>query len=371
MAPRVLLMYITMFSGHYRASVAVERAIRQLAPDTELLNLDAAQYFNPILSRLADQLYMRVIRSTPQVWDYMYDNPAVAVRSQPFRQWLHRYNAPKVRELLAEFQPTVVACTQAFPCGIVADYKRRTGSSIPLYAILTDFVPHSYWLYPQVDRYFVGSEAAQAWLEQSGIPRDRIQRTGIPIDPVFAEPTDGAPRLRALGLDPAQPIVLVMGGGQGLGPIEQVTMALAALPEPFQLVVIAGVNAKLQRRLAKLVPNVRRRLVVLGHVQFIHELIGAATLLVTKPGGLTTSEALAKQLPMILVDPIPGQEVKNTQLLLQYQVAIRAQRWDEVPQVVSELLQSPTRLAALRQAAAVVGRPRAALEIAQLLLQQA
>ncbi len=368
---RVLLMYITMFSGHYRASLAVERAIRQLAPDTELLNLDAAQYFNPILSRLADQLYMRGMRSTPRVWDYLYDNPEVTARSQPFRRWLNRYNAPKVLELLAEFQPTVVACTQAFPCGIMADYKQRTGSTMPLYAILTDFVPHSYWLHQQVDRYFVGSTAAQAWLETSGIPGERIQRTGIPIDPVFAEPTDGAPRLRALGLDPAQPIVLVMGGGQGLGPIEQVTTALAALPESFQLVVIAGVNAKLQRRLTKLAPNFRRRVVVLGHVQFIHDLMGVATLLVTKPGGLTTSEALAKQLPMIIVDPIPGQEAKNTQLLLQHQVAIRVQRWDEVPRVVSELLQAPARLTALRQAAAVMGRPRAALEIAQVLLQRA
>ena len=368
---RVLLMYITMFSGHYRASVAVERAIRQVAPGADLRNLDAAHYFNPILSRLADQLYMRVIRSTPQVWDYMYDNPAVTVRSQPVRRWLNWSNAPKVRELLAEFQPTAIACTQAFPCGIVADYKARTGSTLPLYAILTDFVPHSYWLHQQVDRYFVGSDVAQAWLEQSGIPRGRIQRTGIPIDPVFAEPIDGAPRLAALGLDPTQPIVLVMGGGQGLGPIEEVTTGLEALPEPFQLVVIAGVNAKLQRRLAKLTPNFRRRVVVLGHIQFIHELMGAATLLVTKPGGLTTSEALAKQLPMILVDPIPGQEVKNTQYLLGAQAAVQAPQWEAVPQLVADLLQHPERLAALRSAAGRLGRPRAALDIAGILLQPA
>jgi len=365
---RVLLMYITMFSGHYRASLAVERAVRQLEPRADILTIDAFQYFNPVLARLVDRTYMSVLHTAPGIWGYLYDHPTIARRSRAFQRWLHRYDAPKLREVLDEFQPTVIACTQAFPCGVAADYKQAVGLTTPLYAVLTDFIPHHYWVHPAVDGYLVGSEAARTWLERAGIPRARLHATGIPIDPVFAEASDGAPWRQRLGVDPHEPIVLVMGGGQGLGPIEEVVTALDALPQPFQLVVITGVNAKLYRRLTKAAPQLARRVVVLGHVHVVHELMSLASLIVTKPGGLTTAEALAKRLPMIIVDPIPGQEVKNTQFLLDHEAAVRAQRWDAVPGLVAELLADPKRLAALAAAAGTVGRPRSALDIARVLL---
>lgn len=365
---RILLLYITNFSGHHRASMAVERAVRRLDPAGDVLSVDAFQCFNPVLSRLVDRTYMSMIRTAPEIWDYLYDNPGVAQRSQTIRRWLHRYDWPKLRTLLEEFQPTVVACTQAFPCGVVADYKQASGLSLPLYGILTDFIPHYYWVHGMVDGYMVGSEAARDWLVRAGIAEARIRSTGIPIDPVFADAQDGAPTVRALGLDPRQPTVLVMGGGQGLGPIEQVAKSLDALPQAFQLVVVTGVNAKLRQRLTQAAPASGRRTVVLGHVPFIHELMSVATLIITKPGGLTTAEALAKRLPLIIVDPIPGQETKNTEFLLGRGAAVQAPHWEAVPALVSTLLNDPQRLGALRQAAAELGRPRAALEIAQTLV---
>ena len=366
---RVLLLYITANSGHYRASLAVERAIQRLDPRTPVRCVDAFQHLNPILSRIVDRTYMSVIRHAPGIWDYLYDNPDVVTRARTFEHVIHRYDSPKLGRLFDEFRPTVIACTQAFPCGVAADYKRRTGSTIPLYAILTDLLPHNFWLHDQVDGYFVGSEAAGQWFERAGALPAKIHHTGIPINPVFSDALDGMPRCRALGLDPAQPTVLLMGGGQGLGPMEQVVTALDSLHKPIQIVVITGVNTKLQRRLSARVGTFRRKVVVLGHVPFVHELMSFATLIVSKAGGLTTAEALAKQLPLIIVDPIPGQEVNNTNLLVAHNAAIRAQRLSEVPLLVSELLGRPDRLAALRRAAGQLGRPRAALEIAKILLQ--
>ncbi|MBI4226806.1 MAG: galactosyldiacylglycerol synthase [Candidatus Omnitrophica bacterium] len=376
MAARVLLLYITAHSGHYRASHAVEQAIRRLNPRAVVRTVDAFRYFNPILSQLIDRAYMLVIRRVPEIWDFLYDNPEVAQRGRGMQRWVHRYNAPKLRRLLDEFRPTVIACTQAFPCGVVAAYKRAAGLPIPLYAVLTDFIPHQFWLQEAVSAYCVGSEAAQARLEEAGIPRARIHHTGIPIDPVFTDgdaegEARGLSRALALGLDPQQPTVLLMGGGQGLGPIAQVARALDALPQPLQLVVLTGMNISLRSRLTAVLPQFRRRVVVLGHVPFVHELMSFATLVVTKPGGLTTAEALAKRLPIIIVDPIPGQEVKNTEYLLQRQAAVRAQRWDIVPRLVADLLARPERVAALRRAAGALGRPRSALDIAQRLLQHA
>lgn len=366
---RVLLLYITAHSGHARASHAVEQAIHRLDGSSMVRAVDAFERFNPLLSRVVDRLYMMVIRNTPEVWEYLYDNPDVVQRGQGIQRWLHRHNAPKLRRLLDEVHPTVIACTQAFPCGVVAAYKQATGLRTPLYAILTDFIPHQFWLQEGVDAYFVGSEAARQRLAEGGVPADRIRHTGIPIDPVFADSLDGAARRLVLGLDPQQPTVLLMGGGQGLGPIEEVARALDALPQPLQLVVLTGLNTSLRRRLTAVLPQFRRRVVVLGHVSFVHELMSFATLIVTKPGGLTTAEALAKQLPIIIVDPIPGQEVKNTEFLLSRQAAVRAQRWETVPRLVADLLGHPDRLASLRRAAGALGRPRSALDIAQILLQ--
>ncbi len=369
--PRILLMYITKHSGHHRASVAVEEAVRQLAPQAEILNVDAFQYFNPILARVVDRTYMSVIRNAPEIWDYLYDNPKVATRSQAFRRFLHRCDSPKLRELLDQFRPTAIACTQAFPCGVTADYKKTAGLSTPLYAILTDFVPHNYWLHDheQITAYMVASPVSQTWLERSGVPSARIRDVGIPIEPKFAGASDGVRLRDTLALDPQQPMILVMGGGQGLGPIEEMVQALDALPQPFQMVVATGVNTKLQHRLSKAAPRFSRRVVVLGHVPYIPELMSVATLLVTKPGGLPTAEALAKHLPMVVVDPIPGQEVKNIQFLLEHQAAVQADTWESVPGLVETLLRDPARLAALRQAAGRLGRPRAALDVAQTLLQ--
>lgn len=369
MAARILLMYITQYSGHHRASQAIERAIRQLEPCAEILSVDAFGYFNPLLARLVDRTYMSVIRATPEIWDYLYDNPKVAQRAQAFRQILHRYDSPKLERLLERFHPTAIASTQAFPCGVAADYKKTAGIDIPLYGILTDFIPHTYWLHECVDGYLVGSDKACAWLERCQVPKPKIHETGIPIDPAFAERHDGVTVRQTLGLDPRQPVILVMGGGQGLGPMEQVVQGLDALPPPLQLVVVTGRNTKLRERLNQASPSFRRRVVVLGHISYIHELMSVATLIVTKPGGLTTAEALATGLPLIIVDPLPGQEVKNTQFLLERRAAVKAERWDDVPRWVSELLQSPDRLAALRRAAARLGRPRAALDIARILLQ--
>lgn len=371
MAARVLLLYITANSGHYRASHAVEQAVRRLDPRAAVRTVDAFRYFNPILSQFVDRTYMMVIRRAPEVWEYLYDNPDVVQRGQGIQRWMYRYNARKLRRLLEEFRPTVIACTQAFPFGVVAAYKRRTGSPVPLYGVLTDLIPHQFWLQDGADGYFVGSELAKARLEEAGIPQGRIRHTGIPIDPVFSDAQDGMARCLSLGLDPKSPTVLLMGGGQGLGPIEQVARALDDLPQPLQLVILTGTNTALRHRLTQVLPQFRRRVVVLGHVPFVHELMSFATLIVTKPGGLTTAEALAKRMPIIIVDPIPGQEVKNTEYLLGRQAAVRAQRWEIVPRLVADLLERPDRVASLRKAATALGRPRSALDIAQHLLQHA
>lgn len=172
-----------------------------------------------------------------------------------------------------------------------------------------------------------------------------------------------------MDLDLKIPVILVMGGGQGIGPIKTIVKALAQLTNDFQLVVLAGTNKKILRSVRKVKFTHGQKIMVLPHVENVHELMEIASFVVTKPGGMTTAEALVKGLPMVVVNPIPGQEARNTELLLEKGIAIKVEDLETVGQQIKGLLNSPERLEAMRRAAKSHGRPEAAMDIARLALE--
>ncbi len=368
MRQRILLMYITVRSGHYRAARAIEQAIRSLRPRADILTIDAFQYLNPVLARIVDRMYLSVIEKLPELWDYLYDNPNVVRRSERFRKLLHRYDSPRLQGLLEEWRPDVVACTQAFPCGLVADYFKEHGQATPLYGVLTDFTPHAYWVHERVDGYVVPSEKTALWLKERKIPAQRIHVLGIPIDPLFGDGPDPPLIRRRLQMQAGLPAVLLMGGGQGLGPILEAVEGLDRLRSALQLLVVTGSNESLYHRLIKRAPAMRHPMQVFGHIDFVAELMSVAALIVTKPGGLTASEALAKGLPIIALDPIPGQEVKNGHFLSEEGAAVLVKNPRELPPVVERLLSDPERLKRMAASAQRLGRPGSAMETARLVL---
>lgn len=368
MRKRVLLMYITVRSGHFQAARAVEQGIRRLSPQTEILTIDAFQYLNPILARMVDRMYMSVISNLPELWDYLYDNPKIVQRSERYRSLLHRYDSPRLKGLLEEFKPEVIACTQAFPCGLVADYKKEYGLGIPLYGIITDFTPHAYWVNSHVDGYIVPVEESRQWLAAHQVPPARVHASGIPIDPIFSETPSAEGVNRRLQLTHGIPTLLLMGGGQGLGPILKAVEGLDAIDRKLQLLVVAGTNERLYHRLITVAARLKHSMQVFGHVEFISDLMSVASMIITKPGGLTTSEALAKGLPIIVLDPIPGQEMKNAHFLSQVKVARYASSVRELPKIVQSLLDDPRELGVLASNARRLGKPQAALDAARLIL---
>lgn len=361
-------MYITARSGHYQAARAVEQAIRRLRPETEILTIDAFQYLNPVLARIVDRMYLSVIQKVPEVWDYLYDNPKIVRRSQRFRKLLHSYDSPRLKGLLEDFQPEVIACTQAFPCGLVADYKQESGFRIPLFGVLTDFVPHAYWVHPQVDHYLVPSEETQRWLVERKIPAERVHPIGIPIDPVFSENPEVTAIRRRLQWVDGLPALLLMGGGQGLGPLVEAVAHLDKVDRPFQLLVVTGTNEALYHRLITQAPKMKHPMQVFGHVDFVAELMSVSALVVTKPGGLTTSEALAKGLPILAINPIPGQENNNAQFLARAGAAHWIRESSQLPAAVQHLLDSPEDLRRMAERARRLGRPQSATEAALRIL---
>lgn len=366
---RFLLFYITTSSGHHRASCALEETIRRLDPTAHVVSVDAFQYTSRFVRWAISRTYFSLIRHQPDVWEYLYDNPAVHRRVQYFRTLLHRYQAAKLQQLLETVRPDAIACTQAYPCGMVADFKKHHHLPVPLVGILTDYAPHLYWFHDTVDVYVVPSEQVKQRFILRGIDAARVKVLGIPIALKFLEPADRAEAARQFSLNPDQPVILIMGGSSGFGQLRDIVLNLDTLPDPCQLVVIAGTNRSLLAWLAS--QRFRHRVVALGYTAEVAKLMDVATLIVTKPGGMTTSEALAKRVPLVMVNPIPGQEAYNARFLLSQGAAVQAFSAETVRQTVRDLFDNPNQVDALKRRHAELAHPNAALDIAKLLFELA
>lgn len=365
---RIILMYISEVSGHRSATLAIEKALKELAPKTEILNINAFNYTNPISEKVINRIYMEVIKRTPKVWDYLYDNPQVVKSLEKIKQSVHKSNSPKLKKLFEKFNPDLVVCTQAFPCGMVADYKRSYGTGLPLVAVLTDYIPHSYWVYDQVNYYITPSEDVSLRLEKKGVLASKIKSLGIPFDHKFNNKFERVEIFQKLKLDLNKPVILIMGGGQGLGPIKTIVKSLENSSFDIQELIVAGTNKKLFASLKRKIKHYKKDIRLFGFIDNIHELMQIAKLIISKPGGVTTAEVLSQALPMIIVKPIPGQEVNNTNFLTDKGAAIKINEPQDVYKIIDELLANPERVKGLQAAALKIAKPNASMDIAKLLL---
>ena len=366
---RILLLYISEDSGHHCASLSIERALHALNPDTETLNINSFNYTNPILERIINTTYMSVVKRTPEIWDYLYDNPKVMKSVHRLRDIIHRSNTGKLRTLLDEFRPDGVICTQAFPCGLIADYKKTFDVNIPLLGVLTDYAPHSYWIFDKVDRYIVPSMETGRKLIDNGVDPDRIMPYGIPIDAKFQHNPDRQEIFRKLSLSPDLSTALIMGGTQGLGPIKELVTLLDRSELQLQIIIACGTNKRLFKWLERRKCNFKKKTVILSFADNIDELMHISTVIVTKPGGITTAEALARGLPMLIVNPLPAQEAMNTRFLLNEGVAVRGQNPADVVIVLEELLYNKNKLKIMSDKAKSLSKPDSAVAIARLMLE--
>ncbi len=364
-------MYISEVSGHHSATLAIENAIKLLSPKTEVLNINAFNYTNPVSEKIVNHLYMGIIKRTPQIWKYLYDNPKIVKRVEKIKQAIHKLNSPKLKLLFDKFEPDAVACTQAFPCGMVADYKKTFNSSLPLVAVLTDYIPHSYWVYDAVDYYVTPSDDISQMFTEKKVPLKKIKSLGIPFDQKFNEVLDREKLFQKLNLSQSVPAVLIMGGGQGIGPIKTIVRSLEKVKGPMQEIVVTGTNKKLYNSLKRRLKKYKKKISLYGFVGNIHELMCASDIIITKPGGVTTAEVLAKKIPMVIVKPIPGQEASNTAYLTEKGAAIKVDDPKKTNLAVEYLLKNPAKLNEIRELAYCIAKPNASMDIARLLLDSA
>lgn len=367
----ILLMYISEHSGHHQAAIALEKAILMRSPGANVVSVNAFRHVNPVMERIIHSVYMRVIKKRPEIWGYLYDNPKVIEKTKNLKDFINNSNSRKIEKLIDRFAPDVAACTQAFPCGIFASYKSRRKKDTPLVGILTDYAPHSYWIYDDVDAYIVPSEETGRALVKKGASESRVMAMGVPIDPSFANSADKKSIAGKMGISGGEPVVLVMGGTHGIGPDERLIKALAASKRKFCVIVITGINKRLFKKVKSLAGCSEKKIIPLGFVDNVHELMDISDLIITKPGGLTTAEAIAKTLPMIILNPLPGQEDFNTNFLTNGGMAIKAKNEKDVVSILEDFFKDDSRQRAMRAAMAKNAKPDSSSRIAELLVNLA
>jgi processive 1,2-diacylglycerol beta-glucosyltransferase len=374
MLNKVLVLSASAGAGHIRAAQAIEKAFKDLnGTPPEVEHIDVLKFTNKVFRHLYSQAYLDLVNKMPEVPGWIYDKLDTPWRRERRRLALNKLNTRPLVKMLRDHQPDMIVCTHFLPAEIVSWLKAKERLASRQAIIVTDFDVHAMWLCHHYEQYFVAIDEARAYLEAVGIPPEKITVSGIPIDPVFALNKDKLEMRRKHGLAPDCTTILLSAGGFGVGSVDALIASLTPLQHRAQIVAICGRNTELKNRLEKkasaLKSDGRVQVKPFGYTDKMDELMTASDLVLGKPGGLTTSEALAKGLVFVIVNPIPGQEERNSDHLLEAGVAIRCNNLPTLSYKLDRLLDDRRRFAAMQKNSRKMGRPKASHDIVKRLIE--
>jgi processive 1,2-diacylglycerol beta-glucosyltransferase len=369
----LLILSVSAGAGHVRAAQAIEAAARQASPAMPVTHLDLLTLVPADFRKLYGQQYIKLVDRLPQLWSYLYaktDRPSRDTLLGTLKRAAEKLNTRRLFAEIERIAPRAILCTHFLPAELLSRRKskeRGTHRLPPLWVQVTDYDVHALWVHPQVDRYCVASEEVAFRLVDRGIPRERIHVTGIPVMPQFAAPRPRERCAQELGLSSSRFTALMMAGGAGVGALDELAARLLRLPDELQLIALAGRNEEMLKRLQGLARAHPGRLYPMGFTTTVERVMAAADVVITKPGGLSVSECLAMARPMLLVSPIPGQEERNADYLLEAGAAIKAVDPATLEFKLAGLMAAPQRLRAMSAAAGAIARPRAAADVIALI----
>ena len=369
MKKRVLILSASAGTGHVRAAQALVKTFAGDPRVEAVEHIDALNYTNKLFHDFYSKLYLQLVKSAPQVLGWAYKVSDEPWKSDSVRLHLDRLQSQKLVKFIKAFRPDITICTHFMPTGIISHLIQKGILDAHLSIVVSDLDMHAMWLTRTFHRFFVAIDETKAHLEALGLPSERITVSGIPVDPVFATPVDRRALRLELGLDPDLPTLLFSAGAFGLGPAEFVVAKLMQMRHRVQTMVICGKNEDSQRRVQALVGADNPLFKVFGYTDRMHDLMKASDIFIGKPGGLTTAESLACGLPMMIITPIPGQEERNSDHLLEDGAAVRCNELTTIAFKLDRLLDDPGRLDRMRACAASLGRPYASRSIVETLLE--
>lgn len=372
MLNRVLILSASAGAGHLRAAKAIEKAFLELKAAKEVRNIDTLEYTNPLFRQLYSKAYIDIVNKKPEIFGWFYEHYDKPWQNEHRRLAFDKLNTKPFIKLLEEYRPDIAVCTHFLPAEIISWLKEKHRVKTRQAIVVTDFDIHAFCLCRHFEHYFVALDETKAHLVALGIPSDQITVSGIPIDPIFSKPKSKRQMRQLYKLEPELPTIIISAGGFGVGPVEKIIESLFKMKNTVQVIVICGKNKELKEKVDKILKNTPANLLVrfqsVGYTDKMDSYMAASDLILGKTGGLTTSEALASGLAFIIVDPIPGQEQRNADHLLEEGVAIKCNNWPVLAYKIDKLLDNPQRLAQMRLKSRKLAKASAAHDIVKKLL---
>lgn len=344
----------------------IQAALYDGGDDLEIVLVDALELARGWFEWIYVHPYWWMLRHAPGTWRTLFELRNRRRHRATAPDWVFRRGCGTVLDRLRAFAPDLVIATEIGAAEIAALGRREGRFEAPILAVQTDYHAEPPWVQAEVDYYCVGSEEARVQLVRWGASPNRILVSGVPIDPSFALRIERMEVLQLLGLAPRKPVVLVMGGGMGPAPLDEIVASLERCDLPVQVLAVAGHNRTMHRRLEKLRGRLAIDLHPFGWTSRVRELMAAADLLITKPGGVTVAESLAAGVPLLLTEPIPGPEERHVRYLVERGAAVYADTLDEIPKMTSALLASPAQRSRMVKRQLELGRPDASHAVAQV-----
>ena len=391
MIKKVLIMSASTGGGHNRAARAIKeelesRTIDNMSIECEIV--DSLKLVNNTMDKVISRGYEKSALYTPKAYGsvYRFSETTIASKNEFKTNPLTSLMARKFKHLLNESTPDLIIGTHPFPMIALSTLKKNNNIHSlsrsesfykstkvdipPMISVLTDYTTHSTWIQNEIDYYIVGHEYVKELLIYEGVDSEKVKAFGIPVEKSFLSHRDRGTVLTELGLSPEKLTVLLMGGSFGAGNIKETLEDLIAIDRDFQILVITGRNEHLKDKLSKMLDSTihNKNICLLGYTNKMNDILASIDVLISKPGGLTTTEALLNDVPMIVPYFIPGQEEENLDFLTNCGAALRTTKKYSLPVLLKVLIDDPSRLDNLRKNIKSIRKFDSAVNISNLVV---
>lgn len=346
----ILILSASTGGGHMRAAKAISNYMAENISNAQVEIIDSLEYINPILNKTITNGYVYLATKTPKLYGKIYELTNKEKRWSNFVTTINNMVATKLLPLVDEYNPDAIITTHPFPTSMVSILKEKKLINIPLICIMTDYGPHKTWVNSRVDGYIVSNEDMVEEMKLLGVREEIIHPYGIPIEEVFFKKKDKEKVLKEIELDPEQATILMMAGSFGVTNVFNIYEEVINIQKPFQIIVVTGKNKKLYDEFSKITTNASKLTKLIYFTEEISKYMQASDIIITKPGGLTITEALACNIPMAIFDAIPGQEEDNAEFLINHNMAIKLENNISYSKVLEELLEDKDKLSKMKEA---------------------
>lgn len=360
----VLIFSVSIGNGHDQVAHTLRNEFIRQDNTSRVKIINTISYISPILDKVILDGYLNILKFYPKAWGKLYEKTNRLDPIIDVNDIANKLMTSKLRKTAVNFNPDLIICTHSFPAAIISSLKHKQKVICPLISVITDYNIHSSYINENTDYYVIPHEDLTYIMEGFGVDKEKVLPLGIPIRREFAENHNRVNLLSKHDLADKKTI-LVMGGGLGLGEINNIVKAIDMYMNDIQIIAIAGRNHRLEAKLKSL--STKNKLVVYGFVNHIHELMEISDCIITKPGGVSTAEILSREKPLVIFSPLPGQEYENAEFLMNSGAAVTASDVMKIPILINQMFSSEIRMNCFREMTRLLKKPNSTYDLVHLL----